>query len=68
MAWRGVTGPAYRLRTGLDYGTLMRHEHVNTAPEILALVRHFFGDVSVSRFPAPMHRFSFYTYVEGRRR
>jgi SAM-dependent methyltransferase len=66
-AWRGVTGPAYRLRTGLDYAMLMRHEHVNTAPEILALVRHIFQEVSVSRFPAPLHHLSFYTYLEARR-
>jgi SAM-dependent methyltransferase len=68
MAWRTVTGPAYRLRTGLDYATLMRHEHVNTAPEILALAGHFLGEVSVCRFPAPLHHLSFYTYLEARRR
>ena len=68
MAWRTVTGPAYRFRTGLDYATLMRHEHVNAAPEILTLVRHFFGEVSVARFPAPLHHLSFYTYLEARGR
>ena len=29
--WRLTTGVSYRLRTGLDYSTVMRHEHVNTA-------------------------------------
>jgi SAM-dependent methyltransferase len=66
MAWRSVTGPAYRLRTGLDYATLMRHEHVNTAQEILTLVRHFFAEVAVARFPIPLHHLSFYTYLEAR--
>jgi SAM-dependent methyltransferase len=67
MAWRCFTGPAYRLRTGLDYGTLMRHEHVNTAPEILALLRYFFAKVTVERFPLPPHHASFYSYLEARR-
>ena len=66
LAWRCTTGVSYRLRNGLDYGTLMRHEHVNTAREILALVRHFFREVRVARFPLPAHHASFYTYLEAR--
>jgi SAM-dependent methyltransferase len=66
LAWRLVTGPAYRARTGLDYGVLMRHEHVNTAPEILALVRHYFKQVKVRRFLLPWHHLSFYAYLEAR--
>jgi hypothetical protein len=44
----------------------MRHEHVNAAPEIIAVVRHLFRDVRVSRFPLPWHHFSFYAYLEAR--
>jgi hypothetical protein len=65
LAWRCVTGPAYRRRTGLDYGTLMRHEHVNTANEILAVIRHFFQNVRTWRFPLPHLHLSFYIYVEA---
>ena len=67
LGWRCVTGPAYRLRTGLDYASLMRHEHVNRAREIVALVGHFFGGVKVARYPAPMHHASFYSYLEASR-
>lgn len=66
MGWRFTTGISYYLRTHLDYGVLMRHEHVNTAPEILAVVRHLFRDVRMKRFPLPGLHFSFYTYVEAR--
>ncbi len=66
LGWRGATGVSYRLRTGLDYGYVMRHEHVNTANEIVAVVRHFFREVRLSRFPAPGHHASFYTYIEAR--
>lgn len=67
LGWRGATGLAYYLRTRLDYGVVMRHEHVNKAREIEAMVRHLFEDVSVSRFPTPFHQLSFYAYLEARR-
>jgi hypothetical protein len=66
MAWRYVTGVAYRIRTGLDYATLMRHEHVNDADEIVELSRYLFSDVRVSRFPTPWHHLSVYSYIEAR--
>ena len=65
--WRFSTGLAYYLRTGLDYGVVMRHEHLNTAREIMKVVRYFFGDVKIARFPTPFHQFSFYAYLEARR-
>ena len=66
LAWRSTTGVAYWLRNRLDYGVLMRHEHLNTAAEIEAVVRHFFDDVRVSRFPTPALPLSFYSYLEAR--
>jgi len=65
MAWRCTTGVAYRLRTGLNYGMLMRHEHVNTAAEIIAVVRYFFADVWIRRFPLPFANLSFYTVLDA---
>jgi SAM-dependent methyltransferase len=64
-AWRCTTGVAYRLRTGLDYGELMRHEHVNTAKEIVDVLRYFFGEIKVSRFPLPAYHLSFYTSIDA---
>lgn len=63
--WRFSTGLGYYLRTGLDYGVVMRHEHLNTAREIEAAVGHFFENVKISRFPTPFHHLSFYAYVEA---
>ncbi len=65
LAWRLTTGLAFRITRGLSYGPIMRHEHVSTAGEILALTRYFFRKVSVSRFPLPGLHFSFYTYLEA---
>ncbi|HEX7044657.1 MAG TPA: methyltransferase domain-containing protein [Burkholderiales bacterium] len=66
-AWRFGTGIAYRLRTGLDYAELMRHEHVNREDEIVAVATHFFDEVRVERFPLPARHLSLYTYLEARR-
>ena len=66
LGWRCTTGISYWLRTRLDYGQIMRHEHVNTAPEILAVVGHIFSDVRVRRFPLPFHMLSLYAYLEAR--
>ena len=34
LGWKLTTGIEFRLRHGLDYAVLMRHEHVNKAAEI----------------------------------
>lgn len=64
-AWRLTTGIGYRLRNGLPYGPLMRYEHINDAEDILAVLRYFFTEVTVRRFPLPLHHLSFYAYVEA---
>lgn len=47
-----TTGLEFRLRHGLDYGVLMRHEHVNTAREIEDVLRAFFQRVDCKVFGA----------------
>lgn len=47
LGWMLTTGLEFRLRRGLDYGILMRHEHVNTAAEIEALVGALFETCQV---------------------
>lgn len=66
LAWHLTTGVAYWLRNRLDYGVLMRHEHLNSAVEIEAVVRSFFAEVRISRFPLPFRHLSFYSYLEAR--
>lgn len=66
LSWRATVGLMFRVKRGLDYGELMRHEHVSTAREIVAVVRHFFRDVRVERFPLSWHHASLYAYLEAR--
>ncbi len=66
LAWRSSVGLSFRLRTGLNYGDLMRHEHVSGADEIVAVVGHYFRQVRIRRFPLPLLHGSLYTYLECR--
>jgi hypothetical protein len=50
LGWKLTTGLEFKLKYGLDYGQLMRHEHVNTASEIRAVLEHFFADVRGAAF------------------
>lgn len=65
LGWKLTTGLEFRLRHGLDYGDLMRHEHVNTAREIKQVLDHFFIDVA-SRHFGPSASVSLYQYHECR--
>lgn len=50
LGWRLTTGLEFKMKYGLDYGLLMKHEHVNTAREIREVLEYFFADVRSSVF------------------
>jgi hypothetical protein len=50
LGWKMTTGLEFRLKHGLDYGLLMKHEHVNKAKEIEAVIRYFFKHVDCRVF------------------
>ena len=63
IGWGLTTGLEFRARHGLNYGVLMRHEHVNTAKEIEDVLRFFFKKVRRAVFGL-MPAISFYQYFE----
>lgn len=65
LAWRVTTGLEFRIRTGLNYSELQKHEHLNEAWEIESVLKYFFIDVKVKRLGFGKH-FSLYTYIECR--
>lgn len=65
LGWKITTGLEFRLKYGLDYGALMRHEHVNTAKEIREVLEYFFGSVDGKVFGFSKS-ISFYQYYECR--
>jgi hypothetical protein len=68
MGWMLTTGLEFRWRYGLDYGVIMRHEHVNTAAEIESVLNHFFRQVRrrVFGLTAALSFYQFYDCSEFR--
>ena len=66
LGWKLTTGLEFRRKYGLDYGVIMRHEHLNTADEVDAVLRKYYKDVEVKYFGLGKH-FSLYRYYECRR-
>lgn len=62
-SWRFTVGLNAWIKHGLDYGDLMRYEHVSDAPEIVEVVRYFFRNCKVKRFPLPFHHLSLYSNI-----
>ncbi|MDP3660867.1 cyclopropane-fatty-acyl-phospholipid synthase family protein [Phenylobacterium sp.] len=65
IGWMATTGLEFRLRHGLDYGILMRHEHLNTAAEIEALIADLFARVEV-RALGVGRQLSLYRFIVAR--
>jgi len=65
LSWRASVGLIARIKHGLDYGELMRHEHISTAPDIISVVRYFFENCKITRFPTPLHSLSLYAGIHA---
>jgi hypothetical protein len=63
LGWKLTTGLEFKLRYGLDYGLLMKHEHVNTAKEIEKVLEYFFKDIECKVFGLSKS-ISLYRYYE----
>lgn len=63
FAYTMTTGREFKKRFGLEYETLMRYEHINTADEIEQILKYYFKDVKRSLFGINK-TFSFYRYYE----
>lgn len=65
FAYTVTTGREFKKRFGLEYETLMRYEHINTADEIEMLLKYYFKDVKMSLLGINK-TFAFYRYYECR--
>jgi hypothetical protein len=63
LGWKLTTGIEYRLKYGLDYGILMRYEHINSADEIEGILNYFYKKVKCS-YLGLSKNFSFYRFYE----
>jgi SAM-dependent methyltransferase len=65
LSYTLTTGIEFRLKYGLDYNVIMKHEHLNNVDEIEQVIEYFFKNVKKKRFGIGKH-FSFYTFFEGK--
>lgn len=66
LGWKITTGLEFKLKHGLDYNLLVKHEHVNTAREIEEVLEYFFEEVGCKVFGLTKG-ISFYRYYECRK-
>ena len=65
LGWKMTTGLEFKIKHGLDYGILMKHEHVNTAREIEEVLNYFYGRNVCYTFGLGK-RFAFYRFYESK--
>ena len=58
-----VTGFVFRIKNGLDYQVLMRHEHLNSADEIEEVLSYYFSDIKCKVFGLS-RKLAFYRYYK----
>ena len=63
LGWKLTTGIEFKLKYGLNYGILMKYEHVNTADEIEKLLFYFFKKQRCSCFGLGK-KLAFYRFYE----
>lgn len=61
LGWKITTGIEFRIKYGINYGILMRYEHVNNAKEIYELLNYFFRNIK-GRVFGLSKCFSFYQF------
>ena len=70
LGWRLTTGAAFFLKHRLDWGVIMKHEHINSFEEIVNEMKKHFKVVTLKRSPLPFllkfKHMSFYAYLEGK--
>jgi hypothetical protein len=63
LGWKATTGLEFKIKHGLDYGTLMKYEHVNNADEIEEILNYFYKNISCA-FLGIGKNISLYRYYE----
>lgn len=65
LGWLLTTGLEFKIKYRLNYGVLMKFEHVNTAKEIEELLKYFFSEVA-GRYIGIIKSISFYRFYTCR--
>ena len=65
LGWKLTTNIEFKLKYGLDYGNLMKHEHVNNANDIDEILNYFYGSNICKVFGINKH-IGFYRFYESK--
>ena len=60
LGWRLTTGLSFWMKYKLDYGVIMKYEHVNSAAQIISAIRRHFCVKEVKSFPFAFKNFRLY--------
>ena len=63
LVWRLTTGIAFWLKHRLDYGVIMKYEHVNTASKVIRLLNKYFKINFIKSFPFNIRNFRLLIYI-----
>jgi len=63
LGWRLTTGIGFWLKYRLDYGVIMRFEHVNKASKIIASLKKYFNIVHLNSFPLNFKNWRLYIHI-----
>ena len=63
LGWRLTTGLGFWLKYRLDYGIIMRFEHVNKAHEIIFYLKKYFKVIHIESFPFNIKNWRLYIHI-----
>lgn len=64
LGWRITTGVGFWLKYNLDYGVIMRYEHINKASKIINSLKKYFKIINVQSFPFNIKNLRLYIHIE----
>lgn len=67
LSSRYISGLNFYLRHKLNFDNLLKYEHVNTAYEIEEVIKYFFQETKIKRFPFNIRQLSIFTYIEAKK-
>ena len=63
LGWRLTTGIGFWLKYKLDYGVILRFEHVNKANKILLSLKKYFKIINLDSFPLNFKNWRLYIHI-----
>ena len=64
LGWRLTSGISFWLKYKLDYGVIMRFEHINKADYIINLLNQYFFINEIESFPTNLKNLRLYIYIK----